>query len=254
MIGVRAPLASYRVAITELPERARSANDPRGSIVVVGGGTGWFARAVSAVEAGAAGLVVADPAVEVSGISGFAESDLRGVPVALDRELLRPDVAAEISREQPASVLTATCAAPAAAFDRTICDAVGWLRVLAGGPLQVTALQAGDGGLIMAVEGRGCPGGVLARVLVEPTAVPRLRVSAIGAVRSEVSAAAAAATVVRMDDERGTLIAPARFETRQRLALRRAIAAVTNGTMLDDLHEFAIDAEIALAGRRALSP
>ncbi len=254
MIGVCTSLASYGAAIVELPQSARPSRELGGSIVVIEGHEGWFERAVSAVEAGAAGLVVADPAVEDCVLSGDADSRLRRVPVALDRDLLRADVAADAAREAGASVLTATCAAPSEAFGRTVCDAVGWLRILAGSSLRVNAVKGRGGGVILAAETGGGPAGLMARVLVEGAAVPRLRVSAIGEVRTDVSAASASATVLKTDDERGTVIAPARFESRERLALRRVIAAVTCGSPLTDLAEFASDAAIATAVRGALAP
>ncbi len=61
-------------------------------------------------------------------------------------------------------------------------------------------------------------------------------------------------TVVSTTGERGAVVAPARFETPQRLALRRAVDALEGENDPLDLAELAADAALAeqLAGGRSL--
>jgi hypothetical protein len=283
VIGVHTALEAYRSAIAELPASAVFCDTGSGSIVVIGGGRGWPARVVAAAEAGALGVVVVDPELADAEQLAAAIGVARSIPVALDRALLRPDTAGdatggpEVGRADgwavgptgssgelsSISLLTALSAAPAAQFESTFCDTVGWLRVLSGKSLRLTSATRHSGGMLAMLEPAtgtsGCPAVLTARTLTEGAAVPRLRVTALGPVRTEVTATTAAPAVIRSDHEWGTTIAARRFENRHRLALRRVIAAMASGTDTDtdtqdglvDVAEFAADAALT---RAAISP
>ncbi|MFB2580235.1 hypothetical protein ACEXQD_03215 [Herbiconiux sp. P15] len=269
MIGVHALDADSSAAVAALPESAFSTDVLRGSVVVIDGRQAWTARVLDAVAAGAVGIVVADPAVAHADELAHVQRALRGIPVVLDRPLLRADSAVEAADRAAGlaavSLITASCASPAAQFDRTVCDTAGWLRVLAGAPVHPSVLRGRGGGVLLAADAGPAEGGagplaLTARILSESVAAPRLRVTAIGVVRTEVSVTAGRPAVVRQDDERGTSFAATRFEDRRRLALRRAIAAVAGrgdheaSHALRDLADFAADSAIALAVRDALAP
>jgi hypothetical protein len=265
MIGVTgtgATLDSYRSGIAELPESTFLSEDVRGSIAVVSGEDGWPGRALAAVEAGAVGVVVTDPVLprahELAHVMELSER----APVALDRALLRPDCAGDAHVHPPTSLLTAICAAPTESFEKTVCDTIGWLRVMGSGPPVLRAARRqGDGVLATAdVESPvgGFPAVVTARTLAEGVAVPRLRVTALGAVRTEVTVTSGSPAVIRSDDERGAMIAALRFENRRRLALRRVLVTIATrsdregapgsdrAVMLADAVDYVSDAALTL--------
>ncbi|MDO9395477.1 MAG: hypothetical protein Q7T71_02910, partial [Herbiconiux sp.] len=238
-----------RAAVAELPRSAAVAEHPHGAVVVVDGGSGWPQRALDAVGAGAVGLVVSDPVPVPLEDADRLIAALGRVPVALDRALLRPDAVADAlaaASETPATLLTAVCAAATAEIGPTVCDAVGWLRVLGSAPLRLAVLSGRGSAALALLEGGAEATALTARVLVEGSSAARARITAVGPERTEVGVTRHGAPVIRVDREGGALGVAPRFETRQRLALRRVLEAVAGGEGLTDLGDFAADAAIAV--------
>lgn len=246
MIGVRTDLDAYRVAIAELPLSTRLAPAASGAIVVADG------PAALAAVADAAAIVLVDPAP-----GPIPELDGR-IPIVVDREWLRADVAADAvgggssgggesaATRAGAALLTAECSAPPGGVDSILRDAVGWLRVLSGDELTLQARYATEGGAMALLNAGDRSATLLLTVLADPAARPRLRVLAVGARRTEVEVDALGAASVTVSSEAGSLRLPARPESRQRLALRRAVEAA-GGTEVRDLGDLRHDDAIAAA-------
>ena len=141
-------------------------------------------------------------------------------------------------------------------------DGVGWARLLAGGTLRLRAGRAtGRAGMAL-LESDGVPGGGGAAA-GGGSAVPAtlavgmlagqgqgglLRVAVLGEVRSEVTVdERAGLTRVETWTGDGGRIAPSRYESSARLALRRALEAARTGRLLPDLGELRDDDALAAA-------
>lgn len=238
MIGVRTEHPGYRVAVAELPSSTRLVDEPHGAIVVLGAG----AEAVAAAEPDAvpAAFVIADPT------GAFDLTPRPGIPLVVDRARLHPDVVVDAGVHPDAALFTAECAAPAADIAATVRDAIGWLRVLSGERLELDAVHATGHGAIALLRAGERAATLSATLLAEPSAGVRLRALAIGVERVEVTIdAAGAASVVRASDA-GSLTKPARYESRRRAALRRAIDAIDSGDP-GDLDVWRHDEALAVA-------
>ncbi|MFH8251193.1 hypothetical protein ACH3VR_12555 [Microbacterium sp. B2969] len=239
-IPVFASSPAYRVAVAELPLATRTADRAAGAVVVLEGRAGWWDAATAAIEDGAVAIVATEPVappVEVL-------EALRRVPVIVDRARLREDVVADVRRAAVVPrVLSALSQAPACTH--ALRDAVGWLRVLAGGPLRVGgSRRPGDPALLEPADGDGP---LAALTSVEGPGMPDLmRVTAVAERRVEVEASRTR-IVVSLADGAGVLIQPSRFESASRLALRRAIAALDDGGEPADLADLIHDATLARA-------
>ena len=86
---VRTDLDAYRIAVAELPESAVASRDTRGAVAVVPGGDGWWVVASDAIAAGAAAVVVAQPAVAPLEALEALASLAGATPVVVERPLLR---------------------------------------------------------------------------------------------------------------------------------------------------------------------
>lgn len=244
MIDVQAPTGSYREALAELPLSARRVDLPHGAIVVVAGGDGWVGAALAAVSAGAVGVVVADPAfVPAEDVRRLAGA---GIPIIIERPLLRADVSADAvaartaaSGGVPPRVLVAEATASRAGLTAATRDAVGWLRILAGEALE---LVAADGGLALLETSADISATLTAVVTARPDA-GRIRVQALGEVITEVEIEGRAGRLATASAV-GRLVAPARFESSERLALRRAVEAFAAHTTPTDLAALAADTDL----------
>jgi hypothetical protein len=164
----------------------------------------------------------------------------------VERALLRTDWTVDAVSGRTATdgwaaprVATAEGTAPAGSVPVVARDAVGWLRVLVGGALSVVA---GDRGLALLETATG----LSATLSVVPTDRPgagQLRARALGEVRTEVAVEAERARIVTVTAQ-GSLVAPPRFESSARLAVRRAIAALSSGDEVDDLSALLADATV----------
>jgi hypothetical protein len=231
----------YRAALAELPLSARSVEVADGAVVVVTGGPGWVDAAAASAAAGAVALVIVRPAfVPADSLRRLAGEV--GIPVVLERPLLRADVAADAATARSGSaarMLVADGAAPASRLPVVVRDAVGWLRALTPENLR---LVAASGSFAMLETETGVP----ATVSVVATARPGggwIHAQALGEVISEVEVEKDAAQVVTATAA-GRMIAPPRFESSARLALRRALAAVDAPADADDLRRLADDTDL----------
>lgn len=227
--------AEYQAAVAQLPLSVRANDAPEGAVVVVPGAPDWPAAVVAAVAAGARAVVVADPApVAARELDALIELS-RGIPVVLDRERHRADVVADAVPSVTAPLCTARVTASAAQLDEMVRDAVGWLRVLSGGALALRAATATDAGLIALFDapdadmpGADAPGAatLIATVLAGATDEARLAALSIAPARTEVVFETGRAARVVHDDGTGAMTVPTRFESRRRLALRRALESL----------------------------
>ena len=244
MIDVHAPAGRFREALAELPLSARPADRVNGAVVVVPGHAGWVDAALAAVSAGAIALVIADPAA-------VPAADLRRlagtrIPIIIERVLLRADVSADAVAARtaalggvPPRVLVADVAASRAWLSAATRDAVGWLRILAGDAL--TTVAADDGMALL--ETSGGISATLTAVVMTRHDAGRIRVQALGEVITDVEVEGRTAGLVTTSPA-GRLIAPSRFESSERLALRRAVEALAAQTAPTDLADLLADTEL----------
>lgn len=229
----------FRVAVAELPRSARLADDPAGAVVVVAGSA---ADVRAAVTAGAGVLLAVRPD------AALPEVD---VPVILHRPLLRPDLAIEAA---PADARPALVHVEASAADAdlaaTLRDALGWARVLAGGELRIDARQAAPDGVAALLEATTADGArvpVAVVVTRRGGTAPWIRATAVGAERCEVTLDVARGLArVERATEAGRSRTATRWESAERLALRRAVEAL-RGSGVDDRADWERDDALATA-------
>ncbi|QQQ62763.1 hypothetical protein [Paenarthrobacter ureafaciens] len=253
-IPVVAPSGRFRAAVAELPVSTKPMSTqpggpPVGGAVVVFPGDGpWWDSLLAAQDAKAAAVVVDRPqGVPPEAAAALAAGAVR-VPVIVDRPLLRADVVADAIQgrngDRPV-VVTVECAASPRELPAALCDALRWAAILAGAPLRTIAgslpgdvgvhlLEAGDTTVTVAV-----------RVLASD-APPQLRVTALGAVRTEVeSVHVDTGPRVTTTNAAGAMVAAKRYEGSARLCLRRALEAASSGTLQSDLTELIEDGLLA---------
>ncbi len=245
MTGVVAPVGRYREALAELPLRARLVDRARGAIVVVTGGAGWIDAALDAASDGALAVVIAEPEFAPSAdVRRLAEAV--GFPVILERPLLRTDAAddaragrgGEAGWAAPRAVVV-DGGASRSRLRSVARDAVGWVRVLTG---DLPELVTPSGMPALLETGAGVP----ATLSVVATARPGggwLRAHALGEVITEVDVEGRVSRVTTATVA-GRLIAPTRFESSERLAVRRALAAVETGEEPHDIDDLRADTEL----------
>ncbi|MDQ0726559.1 hypothetical protein [Microbacterium sp. W4I20] len=251
MIGVSGATARYRTAITELPLRARVVEQLEGAIVVVDGAPGWPARSRVALQGRASALLIAHPVAVDDDELAALEAAAGSVPVVLDRPWLRADLVADaaapragVDAARPVTVDTVAIPGELGAMVR---ESLGWLRMLAGGELELRAAAAVPHGLLALLEE---PVSGRAATLTASTLVgrggARLRAQAVGETRLEIDLDAATdARSVDVSTAEGTLRRPRRRESSARVALRRAIDAISRGDGTGDLRAFRHDAALA---------
>lgn len=255
-VPVLSELLSYQAAIAELPLRTKQARDAAGAIVVVPGGGNWCDGVRRAVAAGARAVIVSCPAVMPAAEIRGLHADLGELAVIVERALFRSDAASDVADGRAVTgpgvvrLVAIDGAALPAEVGTVLQDAIAWARVLTGGAL---AWHAASGDLALS-NGSGAGDVPFALNVVQIAAGGSwIRGHALGEVRSELEATTER-TVVSTTGERGAVVAPARFETPQRLALRRAVDALEGENDPLDLAELAADAALAeqLAGGRSL--
>lgn len=247
MIGVSGATARYRTAVAELPLRARTVEGAQGAVVVIDGSRGWPQRSLVALRAGAAALLVADP-VSVDQAEMAALEDTAGrTPILLDRPRLRADVVADAAVPEAARHVTADAVAISSELSAVVRDAIGWLRVLAGGELELRAAASLPHGVIALFEesvSRRAATVTASALMGRGDA--RLRVHAVGETRVEVDLDAATdRRSVEVSTSEGLLRRPRRHESGERVALRRAIDALADGSLPRDLRAFRHDSDLA---------
>jgi hypothetical protein len=246
-VPVRCGVLSYRAAVAELPLRTRQARDAPDAVAVIPGEAQWCDRVRRAAAAGARGVVVSRPAVVPAAEIRELSAEIGELPLIVERMLFRPDAAFDVAAGRATTgssevrLVAVDGAALAGEAGVVLRDAIAWARVLTGSPLAWDAASAG-----LAFSKGPQPGDVpVALNVVEISAGGSwIRAHALGEVRSELEATADR-TVVSTTRERGAMVAPARFESPQRLALRRALNALEGGDQPLDLTELAADVELA---------
>lgn len=252
MIAVFGASLRYRVAVAELARTARTSDQQRGAVCVVGGET-WWIDARNALDAGAAAIVVERPRVASAEDLSELEDVADGRPVVIERPHLREDAVHDLIPSQP-KALVVECAYPS---DDVVVlrDAVGWVRVLGTGTPRIVS-SMGSGGRAVAALSVSATGGLASGqdvpvslvVARRRSAAIWLRATVLGADRLDVLVVAAPGDprVTRTTVDGRTLRTEPR-ESAPRRALRRAAEAVGNGTRLDDLEPLRADDVIARA-------
>lgn len=267
-LAVSAGSQSYAVAAAELPRSVRVSDSPLGAIVTLVGEGRWDLGVEKACAAGAAAVIVDSPAAGSAGLDLDLVVELSSrMPVVLARPRLRSDVASDalaargLAPEARAAEglggparISIDCVASTAGYGSILCDAVGWARTLAGVPLEIAS--AGDTGqsltALLLSDSRAGASSPAVTILAarRENGIEWLRAEVVGATRTEVVVQGRmhSAEVERADAE-GRLRLPTRFESSERLALRRAIAAVRNGSLPADADQLRSDARVASALR-----
>jgi len=246
---VRTDLHEFRVAAAELPVSAAVGSELDGAVAVVRGDGQWWTTASDAIAGGAAAILVARPADAPVEALDALSAVAGGIPVIVERPLLRADVVALVgglTEDVAPGALVVECHAPARSFSRAVRDATGWARAATGESLAYSAGWSGGGRALALLESRsGAAVSVVAAT--QPGAPPlgRLRITTIGRTRVEIDADIA--SVVAVTDAAGRRTAPAQFEGSARVALRRAIAAVHAGERVTDLADLRHDTLLAAA-------
>lgn len=241
--GVCPALPSYAAAVATLSAGAHQVQGIAGAVAVVPGAGDWWQGVLSAREQGAVAVVVAGPGMLPPGTIDAGAGSI-GIPVVLARSGLRPDIVSDalLARKgSPPRIITVEIAAPAGELDGLVCDAFGWIRSLAQGPVALRSARSSGPGRMALLEcappcGGATPATLVATVLDAPGARGFMKLVAIGEVRTEVVIDPAAGLErVETSTPDGVLVAPRRYETQERLALRRVLAALSSAEPLGDL-------------------
>ena len=244
MIAVHTRAGAYRAAVAELPLSASLIDSPAGAVVVVPGDRGWVGAVIAAEQAGARAVVVADPMlVAVDDLQLLAGSI--AIPLVVERPLLRPDVAGDARAAMPGEgpgaiprTIVIDAAASGARLGVVARDAVGWGRVLAG---EAPRHLSGDRGLAL-LETAGGTAVTLSIVTTRRPGAGWVRAQALGEAIADVDVEGRVVSVV-ISTLSGRLILPPRYESSERMAVRRALAAVESGESPGDLRDLISDTE-----------
>lgn len=243
-VPVWTDLAAYRAAVAELAPLVRLADaDAVGALRIIDGRGAWWDR-LERLPA-SAGVVVDEP--QPAPVAAHARMRALDFPVVIARRRLRADVVAAL--EPVAASHVVVDAWGSAAEARVLLrDAVGWGRVLAGGPLDVVARDATSAADALALV-RGSVGVSVTCASGGPGVGDALTAVTLGPRRVEVRIDSAAATIrVATDDVDGRRLAAPRREAAERVALRRIRDAVATGVRPGDLDELAHDDSILRSG------
>jgi hypothetical protein len=250
VIPVWDPAGVLTAAIAELPASVRASDHASGAIAIVAG-SDWSANVTAAVDAGARAILVIDP--DSAAPAALARAT-EGRPVVV----LRPRLAAAQfaaarfadaagALATPPAAVVAECSAPSSELAAVVRDAIGWARTLAGSGLELGWRGAtASGRLASLTAAGGIPVSVLARALSGVPSGGLIRVTALGTPRRELVVDEPAGAVrITVSDELGATVLPHVFESLERGALRRMVAAVETGDRPDDVTQFIHDMAIA---------
>jgi len=231
--AVRTSASAFRAAVAELVPRVRLGDAP-GCVAIVDGDAGWVYRLADV--AGAAGAVVVEP--DPASAEAHALVASLPFPVVVLRHRLRPDVVADAVGPVPRHVTVDAWGGRADAA-RLLRDAVGWARVLAGGPLAPLARADTPAATTLALDGPAAAsvtcsgaGGVGGALVATALDARRMQVRVDSATRL---------AEVAFEDDTGRRVRPPRRESAERLALRRILDAIEAGERPDDLLHLAAD-------------
>jgi hypothetical protein len=246
----------YAVAIAELPLSAHRSPERTGAIIVVPGDAGWRDSVRRARDDGAAAIIVRSP--------GSADADEidssrdRGStpPVVMERQLLRADVASDARQLSipDLSLIQIECRGSSAEFDTVFRDAIGWARVLGGGSLDFLGVTTTSRGVCVLLERAAADAGsrsVAVTVLASRRAAPAwIRAVAIGTDRVEVTVDNARQAVsVESATVAGRRALPPRWESVERVVLRRAIEVASAPETSHDFEEWEHDEALSVLCR-----
>lgn len=238
---------AFGAALAELPRSAAAGGAVEGAaggavqgavVVHAGGGP------LPGTLLGAVGLVLASPGMRVP-------DALPDVPVIVHRARLRADAVADavgaLGGIPPRSVVV-ECSASADETAEVLRDAVGWARVLAGGDLELIRSTVTARAIAVQLR-RGGTGTPVTVLLARRDGSPAwIRGLAVDSVRVEVLLEhATRAPRVERTDAGGRLRLPERYESSERVAVRRVLAAVAAGEHPADVRE--LEHDVLLASR-----
>ncbi len=241
---------SYRAAAAELPETLRLVGDPSAAVVAIGGER-WTDAAERAIRAGAAAVVVRHPGAAPA--DGLARLEDLGTPIVLHRPLVRADAVlaarAVLDDAGPFAAAVVECHAPAGALRGALRDAVAWARVLVGEDLRATTRSFGGAparsrGLALLEASGGASVSLIAAATPGAPPLGRVRATGLGERLVEFDGDEHRQRI-EVSDAAGHRVLPRLFEAPERVALRRAAAALAAGGPTGDLARFAHDDRLA---------
>lgn len=236
---VRTTSPAFRTAVAELAPLARLTEGPD-AVVVVDGRGAWWER-VADLE-GVAGVVVDEP--EPASSAAHAAMASLSIPVVVLRRRLRPDAMIDAAGEPAQHVVVDAWGGRTDAAG-LLRDAVGWARVLAGGPLELLARADAPAATTLALAGPRTVGASVT-CAVGGGVGGTLVATALAARRTEVRVDSATRLVeVAFDDADGRIVRAPRRESAERLALRRILDAIASSLTPADLAELAEDDALA---------
>lgn len=248
-VPVFADLPAYRVAVASLPVRARIAGEPAGGIVVVDGAADWSDAVTQAISAGASAVLIAEP----RGWLDPLPADLVErwpVPVIVHRSQLRHDIVSRAVTQRAGvlpRIVVAECRSTVDGLPAMVRDAAGWMRELSQASLGVAAAAVGRGGgtaLLRAETGKSVVGSMSITVTRPEGAI--LRLTALGETTTDVEFDEPMGRFeLATSTSTGRLVAPASLEAGERVALRRALDAVAEGSRPSDLSDLVHDDHVA---------
>lgn len=250
-VALSTDLQPYRVAAAELPQSVRIAGDPSGAVVAIGGER-WTDAAERAIRAGAAAVVVRRP--EAARADDIARLAGLGIPIVLDRPLVRSDAVLAmrvvLDGARPFATAVVECHAPTRSLRGAVRDAVAWTRVLLGQDVRVASSSTGSfadvRGLALLETSEGVSVSLLAAATPGAPPLGRVRATGLGETRVEFDGDEHQQWI-EVSDAASHRLLPRLFETPERVALRRAAAALAGGEATRDLAEFAHDDALASA-------
>ncbi|MFT3797580.1 hypothetical protein [Microbacterium sp.] len=113
-----------------------------------------------------------------------------------------------------------------------------------GGTLAPASTRATERGALALLNAGALTGTLLVSALAGTPRAPRLRALSVGARRTEIVLDPNGGARIVTTTAAGALCAPARYESRQRLTLRRALGAVDEG-VFGDLESYRRDVAVA---------
>lgn len=233
---------AFAAALAQLPDRAERAPTPAGAVCVIDGRRERADRLRAVLAERPAAIVLtggegASPAV-------LDELALAELPVVVHRALLRHD---DVDLVRTLSYRHVLVDAVGGQRDRRgLAAAVGWARVTAGSDLRVVSrARTSDSAVIAALESASGRTATVSWTQRATLAGLTLSVLGLSDQRLEVEIdPVAGIRVVRIVDDHGALDHAPRYEASERLALRRALAAI-EGERPDDLGALRHDRAVA---------
>lgn len=251
-IPVRSSLTSYRAAVAARALSTRPASVGEPALEVIDGAGRWWERLHEGLRGDALAFLIANPIEappdRIAALSERAQSR----PVIVERPLLRADIAEAAHRARDSSqplMVVVECSAGSLHLPVVTRDAVGWIRILTGGCLDVrTSLRTATTCVAhLAPRGKPGPPAVLTanRVDAQETAA-FLSAIALGERRVEVTIdSVSGRTTVSTFTAAGRQVSLPRYEESARLSIRRAVEAVAAGSFPADLDELLSDSRAA---------